>query len=123
MKVRMMGLLAVSCAVFALSACVSPDRAPPPVWVKASVSGGSNLEQERAMADGDCLAQAYSTFKDNPLPNSGCIGNCSGSSRGGFSGGYMAGLAARQSREVGEARQRFYDSCMMSKGWHKQEVK
>lgn len=116
MKPAKFQLIAITSAFFMLGGCVTNGNQY--TWTK---SQGNNIEQERAQADSECLARSYEAFRENPMPDNTCIGTCI-DTKSGISKGFMAGTAARQNREVREARERFYESCMMGKGWQKQSV-
>lgn len=119
MKPPKIQFIAITSAFILLTGCVTNGSQS--TWIKASGDAAGNIEQERAMAQGDCLARAYESFTANPMPSNNCIGNCFGNT-GGLTSGFLAGAAARQNRETREARELFYDSCMMGKGWQRQEM-
>lgn len=119
MKPRNTQLLSAFCALLLLTGCITSEDQS--LWIKTSGANIGNIEQERAIAKNDCLAGAYEAFTENPMPNNNCIGNCSGDS-GGFFSGFLAGRAARQSERTGEARQQFYNDCMIGKGWQRQAM-
>lgn len=107
--------IAIASTFILLTGCVTNGSQQ--TWVKTSAS--NNMEQERATADSECLARAYEVFTENPMPSNNCIGACKNNTSG-FSSGFIAGSAAKQSREIRNAREKFYESCMLSKGWKKQ---
>lgn len=104
----------VSCLIL-LAGCAGSSEQY--TWINSSPK--NNTEQARAAAESECLSKAYTTFVDQAAINNSCIGLCINKA-GGISNGFTAGSAARRSREIRDAREHFYESCMLSKGWKKQ---
>ena len=103
-------------AIVLMSGCVTDGQDY--TWTK---SGGGNVSQEMALADSECLSQAYQKFRAQPMSGNNCVGLCV-ENEGGLVSGYRAGAEARQNREMREARERYYESCMAAQGWIKQPV-
>lgn len=104
-----------------LTACSTSGDRSAATWTRISGDDTGNVQQERAIAQGECLTKAYEIFVERPTPHNTCIGNCFNSS-GGIASGFFEGRAARQNKKIGEARDEFYDQCMIGKGWKKQEM-
>lgn len=110
--------IAITCSLILLTGCITDER-DGTTWVKTTSTNISNVEEERALAQNDCLAKAYELFNESPAPSNNCVGHCTDFNDG-FSHAFGAGAAAGRNRQIGEARQQFYDNCMTGKGWQRQ---
>lgn len=102
--------LIIITSIILIAGCVSKE--PEYKWVKTN---NDSKEKEYIIADSTCLAEAY---KASPVtPSSDC-----GKSTG-FANGFCMGENAGNARNAKELREKFYDGCMLSKGWEKQSIK